>query len=74
VVSFYSAEIFKDIGLEEKTWAVYASILVTFVETVMHGLTMFLIDRTGRRFLLIMGMIGMSVCCFALAVVRIVSV
>ena len=74
VVSFYSAEIFKVIGLDASTWAVYASILVTLVETIMHGVCMFLIDLKGRRFLLMIGMGGMSVCCFILAVVRIVSV
>jgi hypothetical protein len=74
VVSFYSAQIFIAIGLDETTWALYASILIALVETIMHGVCMYLIDLKGRRFLLIGGMIGMSVCCFVLAVIRIFSV
>ncbi|CAF0739741.1 unnamed protein product [Brachionus calyciflorus] len=71
VVIFYSAEIFTKIGLEETTWALYASILIALVETIMHGVCMFFIDSKGRRILLLSGMIGMSASCFVLAITRI---
>lgn len=73
-VIFYSADIFISIGLDSQTWAVYGSILIALVETIMHGITMFIIDQWGRRLLLIIGMLGMSFCCFVLAVTRIFSV
>lgn len=73
-MSFYSADIFISLGLDSKTWAVYATIMVAFVETVMHGFTAVFIDKWGRRILLIVGMLGMSFSCFVLAITRIFSV
>lgn len=73
-VIFYSAEIFIKIGLEETTWALYASILIALVETIMHAVCMFFIDWKGRRFLLLWGMSGMALSCFILAITRIFSV
>lgn len=73
-VIVYSTEIFIGIGLEEKTWAIYAAIFLSFVETVAHVLVMWIIDLKGRRFLLLFGLIGMSVSCFMLGLLRIFSV
>ena len=73
VVIFYSTIIFKSIGLDEDTWAVYAAILIALVETIVHVFTMFLIDLKGRRFLLMSGMIGMGLSCFCLALTRLFS-
>lgn len=73
-VIVYSTEIFISIGLEEKTWAIYAAILLSLVETLAHVLVMWIIDLKGRRFLLLFGMIGMSACCLFLGVLKIFSV
>ena len=69
-VIIYSTQIFISLGLEENSWAVYAAIFLSFVETVMHVVSMFLMDKKGRRFLLLVGLSGMSLSCFILALTR----
>jgi len=66
VVSVYSTLIFIKIGLEPNTWAVYAAFSLTLVEVIVHIFTMFLIDKVGRRVLLLLSMSGMSLSCFIL--------
>jgi MFS transporter, SP family, ERD6-like sugar transporter len=66
VVSVYSTLIFIKIGLDANTWAVYAAFLLTLVEVIVHIFTMFLIDKVGRRVLLLLSMSGMSASCFIL--------
>lgn len=73
-MSVYSTPIFISIGLDSKTWAVYATIFVTFIEVVTHIVTMFLIDKVGRRFLLLLSMSGMSLSCFVLAITSLLTV
>ena len=70
-VIVYSTDIFISLGLEKKTWAIYASILLSTVETIAHLFVMFVIDWKGRRFLLVCGMAGMSVSCFVLGLTSI---
>lgn len=74
VVSVYSTPIFISLGLEAKTWAVYATMFVTFIEVLAHMVTMVLIDKVGRRILLIISMTGMSIGCFILAVTSLLKV
>jgi sugar porter (SP) family MFS transporter len=67
----YSTRIFISMGLEADTWAIYAAILLSSIETICHFLCMFIIDLTGRRILLLIGLSGMSLCCFVLGLIQI---
>jgi len=69
-VVFYSTSIFVNIGLDEDTWAVYATIILSAVNVLMTFVSMTLIDVTGRRVLMIIGCFGMSFFCVLLTVSR----
>lgn len=70
---FYSTSIFKSIGLDGQ-WPIYATILLNAVQFVMTLVCLFIIDRAGRRILLIAGMLGMCVFSFLLSISRILAV
>ena len=72
-VMFYSTSIFKSIGLDGQ-WPIYATILLNAVQFVMTLVCLFIIDRAGRRILLIVGMGGMCVFSFLLSISRILAV
>ena len=67
----YSTRIFISIGLDAKTWAIYAAIFLSAIETLCHFLCMFIIDLTGRRVLILVGLASMSLCCFVLGLIQI---
>lgn len=73
-VIFYSTEIFTSVGLKEDTWAVYATIMLSVVQLVMTFAAMTLIERAGRRVLLLAGLSGMCLFSVGLAVSRVLSV
>ena len=73
-VIFYSTEIFTSVGLKEDTWAVYATIMLSVIQFVMTFASMGLIERAGRRILLLVGLSGMCFFSFGLAISRILSV
>jgi SP family facilitated glucose transporter-like MFS transporter 1 len=72
-VIFYSTSIFKSVGLKEEM-AVYATIMLSVVQIVMTFASMALIEKAGRRILLLVGLGGMCVFSVGLAVSRILSV
>jgi SP family facilitated glucose transporter-like MFS transporter 3 len=63
-VIFYSTGIFESAGL---SWASYATLLIGGVQLIMTLLCMLIIDKAGRKPLLLIGQIGMSLFSFALA-------
>jgi MFS family permease len=70
---YYSTSIFKNAGLEG-SWPIYATILIGVVQVVMTLVCTFIIEKAGRKILIIIGLIGMSVSSFVLAISRIYSV
>ena len=72
-VIFYSTSIFKSVGLKD-SWPIYATILLNFIQLIMTVVCMFVIDRAGRRVLLILGLIGMCFSSYLLAIARILAV
>lgn len=71
-VSFYSTEIFSSAGLRGD-WPTYATILLGGVQLIMTILCMIIIERSGRRALMVASCIGMSIFCFTLVISRINS-
>lgn len=72
-VTFYSTDIFRSAGLDGD-WPVYATIILGVVQLVMTIVCMFIVDRAGRKLLLLIGMIGLAVFSFGLALCRIFAV
>lgn len=70
---FYSTEIFKNAGLKD-LWPVYATIVLGVVQIIMTFVCMLIVDKAGRKILLLLGMVGMSVFSFSLAICRIYGV
>lgn len=71
-VSFYSTEIFYSAGLSGNA-PTYATILLGVIQLIMTILCMVIIERSGRRVLIVVSCIGMSFFAFALALSRINS-
>jgi hypothetical protein len=65
-VSFYSNSIFLSAGFTTEV-ATYCTIGLGVVQLVMTFVCMILIERAGRRILLLAGMIGMSLSSFGLS-------
>ena len=72
-ISFYSTKIFLNAGFKIES-AKYASILLSAVQVIMTSICMLIIDKVGRRSLLVSGSIGMSFFAFMLAFSRIYAV
>ncbi len=73
-IAYYSTNMFISIGLDAKTWAVYATIIIDIFKVSITVVCMFLIEIAGRRKLLIVGLTGMSFFSFALAIFPAVTV
>lgn len=61
-VVYYAPKIFQLAGYQEAQMATFVTMLLGAVNVAMTFLALWLIDRLGRRSLLIIGLIGMSVC------------
>lgn len=72
-VIFYSTDIFISAGLKGN-WPVYGTIILGVVQLVMTFVCMLIIDKVGRKILLLAGMIGLAVFSFLLALCRIFGV
>lgn len=63
---YYSPEIFQDAGIENKSKLLAATVAVGITKTVFILVATFLIDKLGRKPLLYVSTIGMTVCLFTL--------
>ena len=66
-VLFFSTSIFRDAGLNERA-AVRATLGMSLVNVGMTLVSLFLVDRAGRRTLHMTGLMGMAATCLVLAV------
>lgn len=64
---YYSPTIFRDAGIESDSKVLAATVAVGFTKTMFILVAIFLIDRLGRKPLLYISTIGMTVCLFGLA-------
>nr|XP_058147809.1 solute carrier family 2, facilitated glucose transporter member 3-like [Dasypus novemcinctus] len=64
-VFYYSTGIFKDAGVQEP---IYATIGAGVVNTVFTVVSLFLVEKAGRRTLHMLGLGGMAVCCVFMTV------
>ena len=69
---FYSTDIFENIGLEGD-WPNYSTIIVSFVQLIMTIVSMMIVDLAGRKLLMLIGMIGISLFSFCLALFRVLG-
>lgn len=66
IVIYYAPRIFQLAGYQEAQTALLATILIGAINTAITIISLWLIDRLGRRPLLIMGLIGMGASLLAL--------
>jgi MFS family permease len=66
-VSFYSAIIFSKAGLVDN-WPIYCTVMVSCAQFLMSFVCMALIDRLGRKSLLLLSLSGMGASCVGLSV------
>lgn len=65
---YYSPTIFKEAGIKEKTQLLAATVAVGFTKTMLILIAILLIDKVGRKPLLYVSTIGMTVCLLGLSV------
>lgn len=65
---YYSPEIFKAAGIDEKSKLLAATVAVGVTKTAFILIAIVLIDRVGRKPLLYVSTIGMTVCLFSVGV------
>jgi len=71
-VVFYSTSIFENAGFSS-SMAVYGTIAIGIVQIIMTIICVLIVDRVGRRILLLIGMMGMCVSAFGLSAFSIIS-
>ncbi|MBA0572464.1 hypothetical protein Golob_002804 [Gossypium lobatum] len=64
---YYSPEIFKEAGIENKSKLLAATVAVGVTKTAFILIATFLVDRVGRKPLLYVSTIGMTVCLLTLS-------
>lgn len=67
-VIYYAPQIFELAGYEEAQTALFATILVGAINVLVTIISLWLIDRVGRRPLLIAGLIGMAIALVVLGI------
>ncbi|KAL3714903.1 hypothetical protein ACJRO7_006754 [Eucalyptus globulus] len=65
---YYSPEIFKDAGIKGNSNLLAATVAVGFVKTIFVLVATFLLDKLGRKPLLYISTIGMTICLFSVGV------
>lgn len=65
-VLFFSTSIFRDAGLQEQA-AIRATLGMSLVNVLMTVVSLFLVDKAGRKSLHMTGLLGMSITCLVLA-------
>ncbi|XP_010935630.1 probable polyol transporter 4 [Elaeis guineensis] len=63
---YYSPTIFRDAGIKSDSKLLAATVAVGFTKTIFILVATFLIDRVGRKPLLFVSTIGMTICLFGL--------
>ena len=64
---YYASNVFQDAGLSGSSSAALASVGVAFVKLMMTGVSTALVDRAGRRILLLIGILCMAVALLTMA-------
>ena len=70
---FYSTQIFEKAKIGDE-WSNYGTLILSFLQVFMNVICLFTIELAGRRFLLMLGTIGVSFSCFMLAIFRILII
>ncbi|KMZ64232.1 putative Sugar transporter [Zostera marina] len=65
---YYSPTIFQDAGITHNKYLLAATIAVGFTKTIFILVSIFLVDRVGRKPLLYVSAIGMTFCLFSLSI------
>ncbi|TVU15106.1 hypothetical protein EJB05_38608, partial [Eragrostis curvula] len=65
---YYSPAIFKDAGIKSDQELLAATVAVGFTKTVFILVAIFLIDKVGRKPLLYVSTVGMTICLFLLGI------
>lgn len=65
---YYSPEIFKGAGIQDNSMLLAATVAVGLSKTVFILVAIFLIDKLGRKPLLYLSTIGMTICLFSLGI------
>ena len=68
IVIYYAPRIFQMAGYASEPSAIFATIGIGIVNVIMTLVALWLIDRVGRRPLLVVGLIGMSLSLFMLGI------
>ena len=66
-IAVYSTSIFTSLGLKD-VLAIYSTIILALVQFIMGFITAFLIERAGRRLLLLVGLSGMCISVTSLSI------
>jgi SP family galactose:H+ symporter-like MFS transporter len=61
-VIFYAPKIFQTVGIASDTGAILATLGIGLINVIATLFSMWLLDRAGRRILLLVGTVGMAVC------------
>ncbi len=67
-VVYFAPKIFGSAGFESASSAIFASIFLGIVNVLATGLSAWLLDRVGRRVLLLIGVTGMTLSLFCLSI------
>uniref|UniRef100_A0A6N2M032 Major facilitator superfamily (MFS) profile domain-containing protein n=1 Tax=Salix viminalis TaxID=40686 RepID=A0A6N2M032_SALVM len=65
---YYSPEIFQEAGIQDKSKLLVATVAVGVSKTVFILVAIFLVDKLGRKPLLYVSTIGMTICLFSIGV------
>jgi hypothetical protein len=72
-MTFYSTEVFRSVGLDKEE-AIYGTIILSVVEVFMTVVCMFIVEKAGRKILIMFGMFGMSLAWVLFTLCRIFNV
>jgi hypothetical protein len=73
-ITNYSTEVFINFGLDPNTWAVYATLIINVFAILMTFVCTALIEKAGRRPLLVTGFAGTCAVCIVLTIIPLIFV
>ena len=68
---FYSTDMFETALADP--WPQYTTIVLGVVQLIMTFVCLVVVDRIGRKVLLLVGTVGMCVSCFGIAIFRVLN-